>query len=138
MTTKGTREMNRRTILALSTLALALTAAVAGCGGEKSASGEATPQTTVHPDGTREMFVRVDEKGYDPMNLTAPAGSKVRVTFKRTSDAGCGQQVAFPSLKIQKDLPLNQPVSVDLTMPPSGSLGFQCGMGMYKGAVVVQ
>lgn len=42
------------------------------------------------------------------------------------------------ALKIQKDLPLDKAVSVDLTMPASGSLGFQCGMGMYKGAVLVQ
>lgn len=118
--------------------ALSAGALLAGCGKDKPASAEATPQTTILADGTREIFVTVDEKGYTPSSLSAPAGQKVRVTFKRTSDVGCGQQVVFPALKIQKDLPLDKAVSVDLTMPASGSLGFQCGMGMYKGAVLVQ
>lgn len=118
--------------------ALSAGALLAGCGKDKPASAEATPQTTILADGTREIFVTVDEKGYTPSSLTAPGGQKVRVTFKRTSDVGCGQQVVFPALKIQKDLPLDKAVSVDLTMPASGSLGFQCGMGMYKGAVLVQ
>lgn len=128
----------KRTALFHATATLVLALSLAGCGNEKPTAGSAPPATTVLPDGTREMFVMVDEHGYTPGSLQAPAGSKVRLTFKRTTDAGCGQQLAFPSLKLQKDLPLNQPVSVDLTMPPSGSLGFQCGMGMYKGAVVVQ
>ncbi|MFO0588173.1 MAG: cupredoxin domain-containing protein [Polyangiaceae bacterium] len=110
-----------------------------GCGNDnaKPASGSA-PEITTAADGTREMKITVSEKGYDPAALSAPAGQKVRLTFTRVSDEGCGQQVAFPSLNIKKDLPLNKPVSVDLTMPASGNLGFTCGMGMYKGSVVVQ
>lgn len=119
----------------LSTLSLS---ALPGCGGEKPSSGGAPATMTTAADGTREMKITVNEKGYDPAALSAPAGQKVRLTFTRTSDEGCGQQVAFPSLNLKKDLPLNKPVSVDVTMPASGNLGFTCGMGMYRGSVVVQ
>ena len=89
------------------------------------------------PEGATEVKVSVDDKGYHPAEVGAPAGKPVRLVFTRTSDAGCGQQLAFPEQKIRKDLPLNEPVAVDLTMPASGKVRFTCGMAMYEGAVVV-
>jgi plastocyanin domain-containing protein len=44
----------------------------------------------------------------------------------------------IPAEKIQRDLPLDRPVAVDVTVPPSGKLAFTCGMGHYEGAVVAQ
>lgn len=129
--------MKRSSLFSAAILSTVTLVGLAGCGTDKPASGGAATMTTA-ADGTREMKITVSEKGYDPAALSAPAGQKVRLTFTRVSDEGCGQQVAFPSLNIKKDLPLNKPVSVDLTMPASGNLGFTCGMGMYKGSVVVQ
>ena len=41
-------------------------------------------------------------------------------------------------LKIEKKLPLNEVVSVELLRVDSPrTLSFQCGMAMYKGAIVV-
>ena len=40
-------------------------------------------------------------------------------------------------LKLEKKLPLNEVVSVDLPTDGPKTLTFQCGMAMYKGAVVV-
>ena len=82
--------------------------------------------------------VLVDAQGFHPASVSAPAGSSVRLTFRRTTDQGCGQQVVFPSLRMQRDLPLDTDVAVDVTVPASGSLAFTCGMGMLRGAVVAQ
>ena len=62
----------------------------------------------------------------------------MRLVFTRTSDEGCGQQLVFPTLGIRRDLPLNRAVTVDLTMPATGSVAFTCGMDMLRGSVVVQ
>lgn len=86
----------------------------------------------------RQLAVTVDGQGFHPASLAAPANEHVRVTFKRTSDEGCAKQVVFPSSNLRRDLPLNQPVDIDVHMPASGSLAFQCGMGMLKGSIVVQ
>jgi plastocyanin domain-containing protein len=82
--------------------------------------------------------VIVDASGYQPAEVRAPAGKPVRLEFLRTSDDGCGQQLVFPTLDIRRDLPLNEVVPVDITMPASGSLSFTCGMDMYRGAVIAQ
>ncbi len=90
------------------------------------------------PVGATELSISVDATGYHPAEARAPAGQPVRLVFTRTADDGCGQQLVFPEQKIRKDLPLKQPVAVDLTMPASGKVTFTCGMDMYKGAVVVE
>jgi len=91
------------------------------------------PQVSAAP-----VAISVDASGYHPDSVHSPAGKPVRLVFTRTTDEGCGQQVVFPTLGIRKDLPLNQPMDVDITMPASGNVAFTCGMSMYRGSVVVQ
>ena len=97
------------------------------------------PSPSVPPsDGRPELSVTVDGVGYHPAELRAKAGKPVRLVVTRTTDDGCGQQIVVPSLHLKYDLPLNQPVAIDLTMPASGTLGFACGMDMYKGTIVAE
>jgi plastocyanin domain-containing protein len=84
--------------------------------------------------------VTASEHGFSPSSLKLPSGgpgSHTPVSFVRTTDQTCATEVVFPDLKIEKKLPLNQVVSVDLPTDTAKTLTFQCGMGMYKGAVVV-
>jgi plastocyanin domain-containing protein len=80
----------------------------------------------------------VGASGYSPSEVTATAGEPLRLVFTRTTDEGCGQQLVFPTLDIRRDLPLDEPVAVDITVPASGQVRFTCGMDMYRGAVVVR
>ena len=80
--------------------------------------------------------IQVDGLGFHPDEVKAPAGQLVHLTFVRTSDDGCGQQLIVPSLDLHKDLPLDREVALDLAMPATGRLEFTCGMGMLRGAVV--
>lgn len=86
--------------------------------------------------GTADLQLTVDGTGYHPSSISAPAGKPVRLTITRTSDEGCGQQIVFPSLNIRRDLPLNQAVTVEFTMPSSGNVAFTCGMDMLRGSIV--
>ncbi|MBK8258272.1 MAG: cupredoxin domain-containing protein [Polyangiaceae bacterium] len=85
-----------------------------------------------------EYFIQVDDHGYHPEWVDAPAGERVRLTFTRTADDGCGQQLFFPSEHLRRDLPFNEPVSVEITMPSSGGVVFTCSMEMYKGQVIAK
>ena len=92
----------------------------------------------VHELVVDERAIRVGAEGYEPARATAAPGSPVRLVFTRTTDEGCGQQLVFPDLDIRRDLPLDQPVAVDVTMPASGTVRFTCGMDMYQGQIVAQ
>jgi plastocyanin domain-containing protein len=88
-----------------------------------------------------ELRVTAGEHGFSPSSLPLPKGgpgSLATVTFVRTTDQTCATEVVFPELDIKKTLPLNAPVTVDVPNDAARTLSFQCGMGMYKGALVVR
>ncbi|HXN34114.1 MAG TPA: cupredoxin domain-containing protein [Polyangiaceae bacterium] len=114
--------------------------AVAPACGKKS---EPSPELSPVPIAESAAFahVAVGEHGFLPTSLALPkgaAGSTVAVTFVRTTDETCAKEVVFPDLGIKKDLPLNKPVTVDVPTDAARTLTFQCGMAMYKGALVVR
>lgn len=88
--------------------------------------------------GRTEIKVTVDAVGYHPAEAKAPAGKPVRLTVTRTSEDLCGEELVVPSANVKRMLPLNQPVSIDLTMPASGKLAFMCGMDMMRGALIAE
>ncbi|MBN8611549.1 MAG: cupredoxin domain-containing protein [Deltaproteobacteria bacterium] len=95
------------------------------------------PEPAAAPEGSRTVAVGVGTE-YTPSEIRATPGESLHLVFTRTTDEGCGQQLVFPTLHIRRDLPLNEPVAVDVTAPESGRVAFTCGMDMYRGAVVVQ
>lgn len=95
-------------------------------------------QADLPPAAGRTVAVEVHARGYTPSEISATAGEPLRLVFTRTTDEGCGQQLVFPELNIRRDLPLDEAVAVDITVPQSGRLRFTCGMDMYRGAVVVR
>jgi RND family efflux transporter MFP subunit len=80
----------------------------------------------------------VTERGFEPATVSLRAGSPARLTFVRTTDKTCATEVVFPSLKITRALPLNEPVLIEFTPAKTGEIAFACGMNMLKGVVVVQ
>ena len=98
-------------------------------------AGSVDSPATVGADGT--IRVAVARSGYTPASINAPAGKPVTLIFRRTDDVGCGDEVVFPKQNIRKPLPLNQDVSVTITPTGPGEISFTCGMGMFKGALVI-
>ena len=85
--------------------------------------------------------VTVDEKGFTPSSLElakGALGSKATLTFTRTSDDTCATRVDFPELGTKTELPLGKSVTLEVPTDAARTLTFQCGMGMYKSAVVVR
>lgn len=88
--------------------------------------------------GIQDLTVTVTESGFEPQRITLKTGLLARLTFTRTSDKTCATKVVFPSLKIERDLPLNKPVTVEFTPAKPGDVEFVCGMNMRRGSVVIQ
>ena|ERR1051326_649035 len=86
---------------------------------------------------TQTAKVTITVQGFQPSSLNLKADVPAKITFLRTTNDTCATSVVIPEYKIEKELPLNQPVVVELT-PKKGSFGFSCGMSMFQGKVVVQ
>ena len=86
---------------------------------------------------TRTIKIRVNKNGFSPSSIEVEAGHKLNLVFNRADRNNCGNFVVFPSLKIRKTLPLRKDVIVSFTPTKAGAVTFTCGMGMYKGSIVV-
>jgi len=84
------------------------------------------------------VTVTADENGFHPDSVTLKKGESATLRFTRTTDETCADKVVFPDLKIEKDLPLNKAVDIPIETKEARTLGFQCGMGMFKSKVVVR
>ncbi|MCW5943412.1 MAG: efflux RND transporter periplasmic adaptor subunit [Fimbriimonadaceae bacterium] len=90
------------------------------------------------PAASTETTITVTERGYEPATVTIPANRPATLTFVRKADPSCGDTLFFAELKIEKKLPLNVPVRVEIPAHPPGEIKFACGMDMYRGKVVVR
>lgn len=86
---------------------------------------------------TRTVKIKVDQNGFSPSSVDAEAGHKLNLVFNRASKNNCGSTIVFPKQKIRKALPVGKDVVVSITPTESGQISFTCGMGMYKGSIVV-
>lgn len=87
--------------------------------------------------GTQTVAITVGEDGFAPNHVEVQRGSKATLRFTRTTDKTCATAVAFPELGLNKPLPLNQTVDIEIPADKARTLTFQCGMGMYKSKIVV-
>ncbi len=83
------------------------------------------------------IAVQVNNQGFQPSRIPVPAGRPIRLAFTRTDAENCASRIVFPSLKLEKDLPVGKAVVVTLPVTSESEIRFGCGMGMYRGAVVV-
>ena len=131
----------RRLTIPIATAAVLIGFALAfGCDKKpETGSSAASPDGQAQASGG--LRVVVGEHGFAPTSLSVSkgaAGSTVPITFLRTTDETCAKEVVFPDIGLKKELPLKTPVTVEVPADSPRTLTFQCGMAMYKGALVVK
>jgi plastocyanin len=161
MKSKRRKTMYRKTIIATITLliaAIALSAAAFGaaqncckanakncCGAAQSccvsmrqpgATSGAAAEAALQNDA-QTATVEVTDKGFEPSSLKLKAGAPAKVTFVRKTDETCAKEVVIKEYNINRKLPLNEPVTVEIT-PRKGEFAFACGMDMIKGKLIVE
>ncbi|MGE0548831.1 MAG: cupredoxin domain-containing protein [Kofleriaceae bacterium] len=121
--------------------ALAITGLLFACGKSETKSTDKPATTDKAPASNGDRIaISVTEKGFEPENVSVPSGKPVTLVFTRKTDSTCAKEVVIPldGNKIEKALPLNEPVAIDVTFPKAGQVTYACGMDMVKGTVVVQ
>ncbi len=100
-------------------------------------TGAVIVSTDVVEAHTRTVRIKVDKNGFSPSSIDVETGHKLNLIFNRADKNNCGNTVVFRKLNIRKSLPVGRDVIVSFTPRKPGQITFSCGMGMYKGSVVV-
>ena len=106
-------------------------------------AGAAVTQAPAGADApkAKRFDIQVTRDGFTPDTIKVPAKEPVALVFVRKTNATCAKQVVLQlddGKKIERELPLDTPVQIDVTFPKAGKLGFACSMDMTKGVIVVQ
>jgi RND family efflux transporter MFP subunit len=106
---------------------------------ERSTAQAASASATQNPASAQVQAARVTVtgNGFEPSRLSFKAGIPAQITFLRTTDQTCATAVVIPELKLTRELPLNQPVTIEIT-PKTGEMAFACGISMFRGTIVSQ
>ena len=86
---------------------------------------------------TQTAKVVITKDGFEPGSITLKPNVPAKITFLRTTNDTCATSIVINEYKIKKDLPLNEPVVIDIKPTKSGEFSFTCGMFMLKGKLVV-
>ena len=89
----------------------------------------------------RRIAISLTEKGWEPKKITVKKGESVTLVFTRKTEKTCAKEVQVfytDKDKIEKKLPLNEPVEIPTRFEKSGELGFTCGMNMISGVIMVE
>src|SRR5690349_6726523 len=81
------------------------------------------------PAAAKRIAIAVTKKGFEPDNIKVPAGQPIALVFTRTTEQTCTKKVVVmvdEATKIQRDLPLDQPVEIAVTFPKPGKLSYAC------------
>ncbi|OGO58202.1 MAG: hypothetical protein A2V85_14665 [Chloroflexi bacterium RBG_16_72_14] len=88
------------------------------------------------PDGHQAVDLVID-RGYHPDAIIARAGLPLRLVFRRDDDDTCSERVVFSSPHIDRRLAATGSTTVELPAQPPGEVRFTCGMGRYRGRIVL-
>jgi hypothetical protein len=94
------------------------------------------PVTTTHvPEGA--IRVRVSNEGFEPARIMIASGKPAVLAFDRQDVQNCANSVVFPELGVRKTLTAGEVVLVEVPESTPRELHFACGMGMYRGSLVI-
>ena len=108
---------------------VALLVALPALAAEKAPAGPTVTAATI----------QVTEKGFEPREIQVKKGTKVTLTFLRTTARTCITAIDIPAEKVKGfDLPLDKPVSLTITPAKAGVEKFHCtAMAMGDGKIHV-
>src|SRR5436190_13978887 len=97
----------------------------------------ASAQTTSKRPVQRVHVTLGAEDTYQPESFRLRRNIRAYITFLRTSDRNCGEEILIPKYGIHRNLPVNEPVTVWFVPRESGSFAFSCGVDMIRGTIIV-
>lgn len=100
-------------------------------------ASETVPAASIAEDGV--LILQVENQGYFPRTLRAPAGQNVKLNLVTDQTYSCSRDFVIPALGFYQLLPDTGTVQVDIPAQAKGSkIFFTCSMGMYTGQILFE
>ncbi len=110
--------------------ALGLTASLA------SAAERARAQTSAVADRSAQVVqLAVTKEGFVPKQVVVKAGRPVKLVVTRKVERTCATEIVMKDFGVKVPLPLDRPVTVEVTPKKPGDYRFACGMDMIAGVL---
>jgi hypothetical protein len=87
-------------------------------------------------DGHQVVDVTV-RAGYHPAAIVARAGLPLRLVFRRDDGDACSERIVFSAPRVDRRLAPTGTTTIELPPQPLGEIRFTCGMGRYRGHIVL-
>ena len=100
--------------------------------------GASETVASVPNTASSDVKITIMEEGFRPATVVLRRGAQSRITFVRQIENTCATAVVIQELGIDLNLPLNEPVSVDVTPKSSGQYNYGCGTGPFNGTIMVR
>ncbi|HET7226983.1 MAG TPA: cupredoxin domain-containing protein [Candidatus Eisenbacteria bacterium] len=84
------------------------------------------------------IAIVADASGFTPARVEVPRGRRTLLAFTRPAPGNCVDRVVIPALGITRALPVGGTVEIALAPADSADIPFQCGIGMFRGLIVVR
>lgn len=111
-----------------------------GCKKQAASSDKKAPAAAA-PAASGKVDIAVTENGFEPAKFKVKAGEPVKLAFTRKTDKTCATEVVLDpgdGQKIEKKLPLNETVEVEVKFAKAGEVKYACGMDMVTGIITVE
>jgi hypothetical protein len=104
-----------------------------------STNGSALAQGTSSVAANGDAVLYVQNSGYFPRTVSAPAGKDFVLNLVTQKTYSCARDFVIPSLNFYQLLPDTGTIPVSIPAQPKGTvMYFTCSMGMYTGQIVFQ
>ena len=80
----------------------------------------------------------VGPSGFTPARLEIPAGKATTIAVTRDAQPNCASKMVIPDAGITRDLPPGKTVLITLPAMQAKEMKFACGMGRYRGLLVIK
>ena len=96
-------------------------------------------QQDAAPQSSDVLNISVEDSGYSPQRLRAPAETPVKINLTTAGTYSCARAFTIPALNVSRLLPASGTETLEIPPQKAGTrLQFVCSMGMYSGVIIFQ
>jgi plastocyanin domain-containing protein len=101
-------------------------------------SSRAATRATAKDDAVQVVQLSVTNEGFVPSQVTVKAGKPVKLIVTRKTERTCATEIVMKDFGVKEALPLEKPVTVNITPKKAGDYRYACGMDMIAGVLKVE